>query len=127
MVSEFKKTKYDEDYTYTTRTMYKIYSELHGYTARISDIFQMLKESFGIQEFDLFDPKMCNNASIESYLIDEFIKWKDGEPVDFVEIYNALVLAGDFSASEKALFESGNIEERLWAMFLVISDPSLNI
>ena len=30
---------------------------------------------------------------------------------------------GDFLNSEKRVFEIGNIEERLWAIFLAVDDP----
>lgn len=124
---EFLKTKSDIGYTDTVRAVYRILSGKYGYTARISEIYELLKTAFGITEFSIFDPRYCNNAILESYLIDEYVKWQRGGVVDFGELHKVILKEGDFSESEKSLFVSGNIEERLWAIFLVIGSPELNI
>ena len=125
--TSYKKTINDTDFTDVVRSVYKLLSEKYGYTARISDIFILLKDAFDIKEFLLLDFKNVRSIELESWLIDTFIDWKNGKEVDFIQVYNALLEAGDFSISEKNLFVTGLVEERLWAIFLVIANPNINI
>lgn len=117
------KNKNCTDYTGIVISVYKILSLKYGYTVRISDIFQLLKDSFGIKDFEIFDPMYCNIGQFESYLINELIDWQKGLDVDFSDIYRAILTIGDFTESEKDMFRYGNIEERLWAIYLVVSNP----
>lgn len=120
------KTKNDKDFTQTVQYVYAKINNKYGVNARVSGIFEYLKEAFDIQEFAAFDPVFCQNASLESYLVNEIINWNNGESIDFGEIKDALMLAGDFVGSEKLIFQQGNIEERLWGIFLAITDPTNN-
>lgn len=122
----FVKNKNDKDYTNTVKEVYKLLSAQFGYTARISNFWELLKNSLGIKEFEIFDPRLSNNGSFEAYLIDKQIDWQSGEDVDFSEIYEAILVTGTFSGSEKLLLSSSNLEERLWAIYLVICDPYMN-
>ncbi len=122
----FVKNKNDKDYTNTVKEVYKLLSAQFGYTARISNFWELLKNSLGIKEFEIFDPRLSNNGSFEAYLIDKQIDWQNGEDVDFSEIYDAILVTGTFSGTEKLLFSSSNLEERLWAIYLVICDPYMN-
>lgn len=119
----FIKTREDTDYTQTTVAVYQILSKKYGYTARITDIFNLLKDSFSIEEFLNIDYKEIRNMEIESWLINKYCDWLGDKPVDFVKIYNELEKAGDFSISEKKKFHDGLVEERLWAIFMVIDGP----
>ena len=121
------KNKFNTDYSDITKSVYYALSGKYKYTIRISLIFNLLKDAFGIKEFDLLDPSICNNGFLESYLIDRQIDWMEGKDINFTEIYQVLLKEGDFSGSEKLLFETGKIEERLWAIFLAISSPELNL
>lgn len=122
----FKKTKKDEDFTGTVKAVYSLLSMKYGYTARISDMFLLLKEAFGLQEFELLDPRLCENGQFESYLIDRLIDWQAGKEIDFSDIYRAILEVGDFTGTEKEMFYTGDIEERLWAIYLVVCEPSRN-
>lgn len=123
----FIKNKNDNDYTGVTKSVYHILADRFGYTARISDIWELLRYSFGIEEFELLNPRLYQNGMFESYLLDELIKWRNGEDVNFTDIYQAILTVGDFTGREKLMFDYGNIEERLWAIFLVICNPEMNI
>ncbi len=123
----FIKNKNDNDYTGVTKSVYHILADRFGYTARISDIWELLRYSFGIEEFELLNPRLYQNGMFESYLLDELIKWQKGEDVNFTDIYQAILTVGDFTGREKLMFDYGNIEERLWAIFLVICNPEMNI
>ena len=123
----FIKNKNDNDYTGVTKSVYHILADRFGYTARISDIWELLRYSFGIEEFELLNPRLYQNGMFESYLLDELIKWRNGEDVNFTDIYRAILTVGDFTGREKLMFDYGNIEERLWAIFLVICNPEMNI
>lgn len=126
---KFIKRKSDTDYTDVTKSVYNIlkYKYSYSYQTRISDIFQLLKDSFGINEFVLLDFRTMNNAPFESWLVDRYISWMKDEEIDFIEIANSIYAVGEFTISEKELFKSGLIEERLWAIFLLLSSPELNI
>lgn len=119
----FIKTKNDTDYTQTAIAIYEMLSKKYGYAARITDIFNFLKESFSMEEFLTSDYRDIRNIEVESWLIDQYTNWLKGLPVDFVEVYRALETAGDFSISEKKKFHDGLVEERLWAIFMVFEGP----
>lgn len=119
--------KYNTNYPEITKTTYIFLQHLHKYTARISDIWQLLKESFDIDEFDALEYEQIHNGELVSWLIDRQIDWQEGRDVDMREVYDALLTAGEFTGSEKLKFESGGIQERLWAIFLLITDPELTL
>lgn len=87
---------------------------------------EMLKYSFGVTEWSSDQQRDLGGAGFTSYLIDQMIQFKEGKPVDFTDIYESILRVGDFVSSEQRMFELGDIEERLWAIFLVIDDPSNN-
>lgn len=125
--NSFIKTINDTDYTQTVQYVYLKLIDKYRNIARISDIFTLLREAFDINEWIALDPNLLQNGNLESYLIDEQIEWMNNRPVDFDDIYQALLKAGDFVGSEKKKFEQGNVRERLWAIFLVITKPELNL
>lgn len=122
----FIKNKYNKDYTEVTILVYKLLSLKYGYTIRISDIFQLIKDSFGINDFELFNPLYYNIGPFESYIMDELINWQQGIDINFSDIYRSILTIGDFTESEKDMFRYGNIEERLWAIYLSVSNPMDN-
>lgn len=97
------------------------------YTARISEIIDMLKYSYGIDEWDILDPRDVNNGEIEGWLIDEFRKYINKEQIDFLEVWEKIKKYFTFSLQETKLIETGKIEERLWAIFTAITNPNLDI
>lgn len=122
----FKKSISDKNYTDIVKTNYKYLIYKYGYTLRINSLFELLKTSFAINEFELLDFKNGDiNSQFESYLMDEFINWKNGEIIDFSDIYRSIVTVGEFSKRELDIFEKGNIEEVLWSIFLAISNHNI--
>ena len=121
------KNKNDNDYTEIVKSVYHLLSNEFGYLARISDIWLLLARSFNIKEFELIDTRQYQNGQFESYLIDRLIDWKHGKDVNFSEITDAIKTVGDFTSLEKLMFEHGNIDERLWAIYLLIDSPELKI
>lgn len=120
------KNKNDKDFTEITKVVYNQLREKYGnYGARISDMFQLLKDAFGISEFELLNTKLINNGAFESYLMDRQVDWMQGKDIDFGDIYEAILTAGDFTKTERDLFEMGKVEERLWAIYLLICNPEL--
>lgn len=122
----FIKTKFDKDYSFITRATYFQMIHKFGSMARISGLMDMVKFTYDIDEWLLYDPKDLQSAGFTSYLIDKMIDYKAGKPIDFTEIYESILNSGDFVESERRLFEIGNLEERLWAIFLAIDDPTNN-
>lgn len=120
------KNKEDKNYTETVRTVYRLLVN-SNHVLRITNIFDLLALSLGISSFDLIDMRMINNGSFESYLVDRQIDWCCGRDIDFDEIYKSILEVGEFTESEKILFSSGNLEERLWAIMLAVVDPSMKI
>lgn len=124
---DFIRTIDDEGYTQTVRYTYLKLIDKYRNIARISDIFTLLRESLDIPEWILLDTREVQNGNFESYLIEKQQSWIRKEPINFTELYKALLTAGEFVISERRLFEQGNIEEILWAIFLVITKPELEI
>lgn len=123
---DFVKNNKDTDFTETVETTFNILRWKYGpYAARISNIFQMIKDSFGIEDFEILDPRICNNGMLDSYLMDRQVDWMSGKDVNFKDVYNKILEIGDFTKLEKDLFESGKIEERLWAIYLVVCNPGI--
>lgn len=121
------KNNKDTDFTPTVESTFNLLNWMYGsYSIRVNNIFQLIKSSYGIDEFEIFDPRYCNNGVLESYLIDKQIDWIEGKDVNFEEIYNKLLELGDFSKSERIIFENGNIEERLWAIYLLACNPGID-
>ncbi len=121
------KNKYSNDYTEIVKSVYHLLSMEFGHLARISDIWLLLARSFNIPKFELIDTSQYQNGEFESYLIDRFIDWRDGKDVNFSDISEAIDVVGDFTSAEKLMFKHGNIDERLWAIYLVILDPDMKI
>ena len=120
------KNKDCTDYTDTTKYTYSLIRNKYGYTARITNIWELLQTALDIEEFELLTPEYYNNANFESYLIDRQIDWLGGRDIDFEEIYKSILTVGDFTADEKRLMTYKNIEEILWGIFLAICNPDLN-
>ena len=121
------KNKNNNDYTDIVKSVYHLLSSEFGYLARISDIWLLLARSFNLPKFELIDTNQYQNGELESYLIDRLIDWREGKDVNFTDISDALKFVGDFTGDELLMFEHGKIDERLWAIYLVILDPALTI
>ena len=121
------KTKNDTDYSETTRQVYRILSSKYGYSIRVSNIWELLAVSLGIPEFEILEPKLYQNGQFESYLIDQYISWRQGDPVNFTNIALSVLEVGDFTGSEKLLLSQEELENRLWAIYLCLIDPNLNL
>ena len=120
------KNKEDIDYTEVVKNTYSLVRSTLGYTARIINIWDILKLTLGINEFEILMPEMYNNASFESYLVNKQVDWMEGRDVDFHEIYEAVLTVGDFTSEEKRLMINRKLEEILWGIFLAICNPELN-
>ena len=124
---DFIRTINDTDFTQTVKYTYLKLIDKYRNVARITDIFTLLRESFDIPEWVLLDTREVQNGNFESYLIEKQQSWLRNEPINFTKLYKALLTAGEFVISERRMFEQGNIEEILWAIFLVITKPELEI
>ena len=121
------KNKEDKDYTKTCSQVYNLLVNKYRNSARISNIWQMIADSLGLTKLEIFEPRYYQNGNFESYLIDRQIDWQNGKDVDFSEIYDAILTTGNFTGDEKLLMSSGNFEERLWAIYLAVTNPNLNL
>ena len=122
------KTINDKDYTDLVISNYDILKSKYGYTLRISMILSIIKDVFlgksPQEDFDLMDVRSCNNGLIESYLIDRQIDWQNNKEVNFSEMYEKINEVYQFSRTEKLILDT-NMEEKLWALYLALSKPSL--
>ena len=115
------------NYPDTVVETYNYLKAIYGYNARMTIIWQLLANAFGLKEFDILDYYYVQNGAIMSWLIDQQIDWMHGKDVNMSEVYRAILQAGDFTSNEKLQFKVGNIEEKLWAIFLLITSPSLEL
>lgn len=127
METDLITNKFNTNYTDIVKQTYLFLRDRYKYSARVSDIWRYLLEIYGKEEYDALDYEYVQNGTLTSWLIDRQVDWQNGEDVNFSEIYRALQAAGDLTGSEKLLFESGGIEERLWAIYLVVTAPELEI
>ena len=119
------KNKDCTDYTDVVKITYNLIRNKYGYTARITNLWEMLRYILFLDEFELLTPELYDNYSFESYLIDRQLDWMAGKDVDFGEIYESMLNFGDFSADEKRMMVYEKIEEILWGIFLAICNPDL--
>ena len=119
--------KNNTNYTDDVKVSYTFLQSIYGYSARITMIWEMIAKLFGIKEYQAMDYETVQNGPIMSWLVDRQIEWIRGEDVNFSEVYRALLTAGEFVSSEKRMFELGKIEEKLWAIYLLVSNPELDL
>lgn len=120
------KTIEDTDYSDIVKSVYGLVRDGFGYKARVTRLWDILLFIFNKKEFDILDVKNNQNGTFEAYLLDSYKDWIDKKPVNFKEIYDAMLVNGDFTSSELLMFKSYNIEEILWGIYLSISKPDLN-
>ena len=120
-----KKTKYDRDFTDSVKMSYRILKR-NGFL-KITDFWRALALVYGVKEFELLDLKSPHTTEFESYLMDVLIEWMKGDSIEFRDLEEAIYTFGDFTEMEKLLFESGNLQERIWAIYLYLVDPELNL
>lgn len=124
---EFIKNNRDMDFTPAVESTFNLLRIKYGsYAVRVSNIFQLLKDIFGLNDYEMLDPRIINNGILDSYLMDKQIDWMSGKDVDFSEMYKEITNIGDFSKSERDLFEGGKIEEVLWAIYLTVCNPGID-
>lgn len=120
------KNKESNDFSSSAVLVCNLIVEKYGYTARITRIWELLQDALAIQEFELLDHREVK-PEFESYLVDRLIDWNTGKDVDFSLIKEAILLAGEFTGKEKLLLRQDDIEDRLWGIFLAISNPERTI
>lgn len=115
------KTKDDTDYTDTVRKTYLKLINHYGNSARLNRILEMIKYDLDIKEIT-----PASTVEFDSWILDRQLDWISGRPVDFREVYNAvLTLLGNYNIeSEKGLLGVNEIEERIWAIFLASSNKN---
>lgn len=115
------------DYSEVTIAAYKVLSNKYGYSARISSFWNLLADTYGISEFEILDLRTTEAIFFESFITDQYIDWINNREVDFSKTEEAMFRAGDFTGTEKILLSTSNLQERIWAIFLCLSDPNLNL
>ena len=120
----YYKTKDSKDYPEVTKQTYELLNRTYGTSARVSDIFDLWKLAYRIEDYELLDPNQMQIHNFLSYFMDRIIEWNSGKKVDLLGLYNDLLVAGDFSQSERYLFESSEPENRMWAVVLAITDTT---
>lgn len=119
-----KKYLTDKDYSKEAVLVRDAIKSRYGITARITRIWEFLEVALSIEKFEILDTNLVH-PNFESYIVDCFIDWMNGREVDFSEIQNAILTAGDFTEREKILLGQNDIEDRLWGIFLALT-PETN-
>ena len=122
----YLKTKDCKDYPQLVRNIYEYLNMKYGSSARVSDFFNLWRDSYGIEEYDYFNYKDPRVHEFLSYVMDRAIEWNDGKKVDLHELYQSLLTFGDFTQKEKNLFEIGDPDKHMWAVILSITDTNNN-
>lgn len=84
----------------------------------ITRLVETIQKTFSIKEWDLLDPRTTKNGEFDSYILDKLSDFFYDREVDFEEIVETLLKYEDFSTAEKRMFSAGNLEERVWGIFL---------
>jgi hypothetical protein len=106
-----------------TRGCFNLLKRKFGYSARISEFIPLLETTLG-EKLDSFSPYSWNFDPFLSYLIDLQIAFMKGQEIDMAELHTKMLEAYPWSGRDKRTFIEKDLEQRLWAMFLVITDPS---
>lgn len=116
----------EKDIPDTTKYYFNLLKHKYGYAIRISDFPLLLAETYG-REFELFDPMTWNSGEFMSYLMDLQIKFmKEKKEIDLAQLHRDILKVYDWTREEKNLFLTDSVEERMWSIFLSISDPGHN-
>lgn len=105
-----------------TKNIYLKLKEKYGITARATRFLEMFKYALQVDEWVLLDERLILNGQFDSYIIDKTYQFMNGGVIDTREIYDAILTAGDFVQSEKRMFESEQVDEIIWAIFLAITN-----
>lgn len=126
MVGHLVRSQNDTDYPEYVKSICSTLRDKYGYAIRITDLWNMLITVYSLDEFALLDYKTNQNGKFFSYLLDQCILWRKGESVDFRDIYDAILVNGDFTREEKIMFEGSDILDILWAIFITVNNPEIN-
>lgn len=124
--TEFIVTK-DTELTIPAQTYYMMLKRKYGssFAGRITDLIQMLALLHGVKEFELFDSRTWNSGLFASYLLDRQMEFMSGEPLDMVVFHDDLLKNYQWTLAEKKRFIDEIIEEKIWAIFKFVIDPTL--
>ena len=117
-----------EDISSSADIIFRLLSySYNGMPARISDFWTILFKTFNIKDpkdyIDYWDQK---TIFFDSYLIDVYSKWLRNEEVDFSELQEKVLSNIESSSARIEFTNPGDFQDRLWAIFLFLSDPNLN-
>lgn len=122
---EFIVTK-ETELPVSVKLYYQTLKDSYGQTGRITDLVQML-EKLSLNKFELFDPRTWNSGLFASYLLDQQIKFQNGEPLDMVILHDDILKVYEFTQAEKKQFINEVVEEKIWAIFKFVTNPNLVI
>lgn len=71
--------------------------------------------------WEYIDYEEIQNGQFYAYLMDELADFINGKKVNFTDIKEGIWKAVGFSSADKREMEKGNMEERLWGMFLAMN------
>ena len=106
-----------------TKVCFNFLKNKYGFTARMSDFIQLLETTFSTK-FELFDPRTWNSQEFLSYLLDRQIDFINGKDIDLAVLHTDILNVYQWTGPERKNFIEGNLEERIWAVFLIITDPA---
>ena len=106
-----------------TKICFNLLKDKYGFTARMSDFIQLLETTF-MTKFELFDSLTWNSPQFLSYMLDKQADSINGKDVDLAIIHSDLLNVYNWTISEKRKFIENNLEEKIWAVFLIITDPA---
>ena len=84
---------------------FNVLKSKYGYTGRMSEFVQYLRDIFGIKDFEFFDTYTWNKAEFLSYLLDRQIQYQKGDTLDMAQLHKDILTAYDFTRKEKILLQ----------------------
>lgn len=120
-----KEKSKEEELPVEAKYSFNVLKSKYGYTGRMSEFVQYLRDIFGIKDFEFFDTYTWNKAEFLSYLVDRQIQYQKGEILDMAQLHKDILTAYDFTRKEKRMFIEESIEKRLWGVFIYLDNPGL--
>lgn len=113
----------DEEIPELTKECFNRLKDTYGYNLKITDLPDYLKLLTDMN-LEHVDYQETWTPMFVSYLIDLQHRFMKGDDLDMVVFHQDIIKVFHPSGLEKKLLVKNNIEERLWAIWLAVSNPS---
>lgn len=121
------KSRNETDYPEDVVKAYLEIVEKMNYRATVSNFMEMVKLTVNEgKDWELLDTTQSRNIQFESFLIDCIQNFSNGKDINFTEIVERLKAYATFTNREEYTLFENKIENKIWAIFLVLANVNIN-